>query len=86
MQKPSTLPDDQRPGVTYRQAKEILASYGIEVSLRTLKRWRARHILTVKRVTGKTMILFRDEVEALAAAEDPKEQRLLNARRPKKRL
>lgn len=85
MQNPATLPDDPRPGVTYRQAREILAQHGVNRSIRTLQRWVAWGILTVKRVTKQTAILFRDEVEAIAKAEDPLDQRLLSARRPRDR-
>jgi predicted site-specific integrase-resolvase len=66
---PSTSTD--RPGVTYAQARAILAELGIVRSLKTIKRWAYAGILNVKRVTHGTVILYRDEVEALAKKEDP---------------
>lgn len=72
MQNPSTLPDDQRPGVTYAQAQEILARHGVDRSIRTLQRWVDTGTLRVKRITHQTVILFRDEVEALAKKDAPK--------------
>jgi predicted site-specific integrase-resolvase len=66
---PSTPTD--RPGVTYAQARAILAELGIVRSLKTIKRWAYAGILNVKRVTHGTVILYRDEVEALAKKEDP---------------
>ncbi len=63
-------PED-RPGVTYAQARAILADRGIIRSLKTIKRWAYAGILSVKRVTHGTVILFRDEVEALTEKDDP---------------
>ena len=67
---PTPEPSD-RPGVTYAQARAILEARGIVRSLKTIRRWAYAGILSVKRVTHGTVILFRDEVEALAEKEDP---------------
>ena len=67
---PTPTPED-RPGVTYAQARALLADRGIVRSLKTIRRWAYAGILSVKRVTHGTVILFRDEVEALAEKEDP---------------
>lgn len=83
MQKPATtpsMPADDRPGVTYEEARAILARKGLNRSIRTLERWVACGILSIKRVTQRTVLLFRDEVEALVEPEEPQEQRLLSAR------
>lgn len=74
-----------RPGVTYKAAQAILEERGLVRSIKTLKRWVRMGILTVKRVTGQTVILFRDEVEALVEPEDDKDQRLLSAKAGRKR-
>lgn len=74
-----------RPGVTYEEARAILASRGLNRSIRTLERWVSRGILSIKRVTQRTVILFRDEVEALVAPEDPDDQRMDSARSMRKK-
>lgn len=68
-----TLPPSDRPGVTYEQARAILLERGVDRSIRTLQRWVANGLLTVKRITAGTVILFRDEVEALAQKPNPYE-------------
>ncbi len=57
---------DNHPGVSYPQALAILKDLGVKCSLRTLQRWVAGGILNVKHITCRTVILFRDEIEALA--------------------
>jgi predicted site-specific integrase-resolvase len=75
----SSHPAD-RPGMTYEQAKALLRERGLERSIRTLQRWVSQGILSVKRITSGTVILFRDEVEALITPEDPTEQRIESAK------
>jgi predicted site-specific integrase-resolvase len=67
------LPPKDRQGVTYSQAREILAAHGLHRSVKTLRRWVDAGILNVKRITHRTVILFRDEVEALAKKGNPYE-------------
>lgn len=81
---PIPAPAIDRPGITYAEARRILREGGMDRSYRTLKRWVACGILSIKRVTERSIILFRDEVEALLRPEDPQEQRLLNARAARK--
>jgi hypothetical protein len=71
MSDPTPTPPEDRPGVTYQQAREILAERGIIRSLKTIKRWVYAGVLSRKRITHATGILFRDEVEALADKPDP---------------
>ncbi|HJV40008.1 MAG TPA: hypothetical protein VJ528_14310 [Geothrix sp.] len=71
---------EDRPGITYAQAQAILLEKGLERSIRTLQRWVARGVLSVKRITSGTVILFRDEVEALVMPEEPLEQRMLTVK------
>lgn len=80
---PPLPPIEDRPGVTYAQAQAILRDKGLNRSLRTLQRWVKEEILTVKRITAATVILFRDEVEALVSPEDPLEQRMLSVKAAK---
>lgn len=82
----AALPTTERPGISYDQARVILAERGLDRSLRTLQRWVARGILSVKRITSGTVILFRDEVEALVAPDDPEEQRLLTVKASRENL
>lgn len=68
-----TVPPSDRPGITYAQAKALLEGKGLSRSIRTLQRWVSNGILSVKRITAGTVILFRDEVEALAKKPNPYE-------------
>lgn len=76
----AAMPPTERPGITYAQAQAILLERGLDRSIRTIQRWVARGVLSVKRVTSGTVILFRDEVEALVMPEEPTEQRMLNVK------
>lgn len=71
--EPTTPAPNDRPGITYTQAKALLEELGVIRSIRTLQRWKNHGILTVKRITAGTVILFRDEVEALARKPNPYE-------------
>lgn len=71
--EPTTPAPHDRPGITYAQAKALLEEKGLTRSIRTLQRWVSNGILTVKRITAGTVILFRDEVEALARKPNPYE-------------
>lgn len=77
---PTTPTPSDRPCVTYVQAQAILADRGIYRSIRTLERWVERGILSIGRVTARTVFLFRDEVVAVTVPEDPEEQRMESAR------
>ncbi|HZU53321.1 MAG TPA: hypothetical protein VFF77_05470 [Holophagaceae bacterium] len=78
-------PSTERPGLTYQGALALLKAAGVRCSRRTLLRWVANGILSVKRVTRTTVFLFRDEIEALIAPDDPKEQRMLSVKSAPKR-
>lgn len=69
----TALPPSDRPGVTYEQARALLAARGVVRSIRTLQRWVSNGLLTVKRITCRTVILFQDEVEDLAKKGNPYE-------------
>jgi hypothetical protein len=86
MQNPTTsTPAADRPGMTYRQAVDFLRAAGVRCSRRTLVRWVALQILSVKRITRTTVFLFRDEIEALVTPDEPKEQRMLSVQSAPKR-